>query len=87
MGLGINILKNKIETGGKKESSDNEIPDDLNEMEYLDDAHMDEDQLDENNGNDVQNIVQAEEQQDDNEKSTTNNIDTGNEKNTSGKIE
>ena len=53
MGLGINILKNKIETGGKKESSDNEILDDLNKMEYLDDAHMDEDQLDEKNENDV----------------------------------
>ena len=83
IGSDINILKNKIETGGKKESSDNEIPDDLNEMEYLEEANMDEDQLDEKNENDVQNIVQAEERQDDNEKSTANNIDTGNEKNTS----
>ena len=61
MGSGSNILRNKIETGGKKEASDNEIPEDLNEMEYLDEAHMDEDPLDGQNENDVQNIVQAEE--------------------------
>ena len=37
MGADINILSNKIETAGKKESSDRQIPTDMNEMEYFDD--------------------------------------------------
>ena len=86
MGSDINILKNKIESGGKKEASDNDIPDDLNEMEYFDEAHMDEDQLDERNENDIQNIDQAEEQQDDNENSTASNMDTGHEEKTSEQL-
>ena len=77
MGLGINNLQNKLESGGKKEYSDIEIPEDLNEMEYVDDVHMDEDPLDGENENDGQNLVQKEEREDDNDKSTVNNIDTG----------
>ena len=43
MGSDINILKNKIDSGGTKEESENEIPDDLNKMEYFDEAQLDED--------------------------------------------
>ena len=42
MGSAINILSKKIETGGKKETSDIDIPEDINEMEYLDEDHMDD---------------------------------------------
>ena len=77
MGAGINILSNKIETAGKKESSDRQIPTDMNEMEYFDDDHMDEDPLEGQHESDVQNLVQAEEPENESDKSTPNNMDTG----------
>ena len=43
-GSDINILKNKIDSGGTKEESENDIADDLNEMDYFDEAQLDEDQ-------------------------------------------
>ena len=86
MGSGINILRNKIETAGKKESSDIDIPADMNEMEYLDDGHMDEDPLEGQNESDVQKLVQAEERKNDSDKSTPNNMDKGNENKASEKI-
>ena len=46
---GINILSNKIENAGAKEPSDIDIPADMNDMEYLDDDNMDEDQYEKEN--------------------------------------
>ena len=46
---GINILSNKIENAGAKESSDIDIPADMNDMEYLDDDNIDEDQFEKEN--------------------------------------
>ena len=79
MGSDINIMKNKIESGGTKEESENEIADDLNEMEYFDEAQLDEDHLDDRNGNDVSNIDQAEERHNDKENSIGSNMETGHE--------
>ena len=86
MGSGINILSNKIETAGKKESSDIDIPPDMNEMEYLDDDHMDEDPLEGQNESDEQKLVQAEERKNDSDNSTPNNVDQGDENKASEKI-
>ena len=86
MGLDINILRNKIETAGKKESSDIDLPADMNEMEYFDDDHMDEDPLEGQNESDVQNLVQAEERKNDSDKSTPNNVDKGDENKASEKL-
>ena len=77
IGAGINILSNKIETAGKKESSDRHIPTDMNEMQSFDDDHMDTDPLDEQNDSDEQNLVQAREPENESDKSTTNNVDKG----------
>ena len=86
MGSAINILSNKIETAGKKESSDIDIPPDMNEMEFLDDDHMDEDPLEGQNETDEQKLVQAEEQKNDSDKSTPNKVDKGDENEASEKI-
>ena len=74
MGAGINILSNKIETAEKKESSDIDIPPDMNEMEYLDDDHMDEDPLEGQN------------ESDDSDKSTPKNVGKGDDNKGSEKI-
>ena len=86
MGSAINILSNKIENAGKKESSDIDIPPDMNEMEYLDDDHMDEDPLEGQNESDEQKLVQAEECKNDSDKSTLNKVDKGDENKASEKI-
>ena len=86
MGLAINILSKKIETAGKKESSDIDIPPDMNEMEYLDDDHLDEDPLEGQNESDEQKLVQAEERKNDSDKSKPNNVDKGDENRASEKI-
>ena len=46
---GINILSNKIENAGAKEPSDIDIPPDMNDMDYLDDDKMDEDEYEKEN--------------------------------------
>ena len=86
MGLTINILSYKIESAGKKESSDIDIPPDMNEMEFLDDDHMDEDPLEGQNESDVEKLVQAEEQKNDSDKSTPNKVDKGDENEASEQI-
>ena len=77
MGSGINILSKKIETGGKKETSDIDIPQDMNEMEYLDEDHMDDDPLDGEDAIDDKKLVQAEEWKNDSTKSTQNIVIKG----------
>ena len=85
MGLAINILSKKIETGGKKESSDIDIPHDMNEMEYLDEDHMDADPLEGQDGSDDENLVQAEEWKNDSKNSTPKNVEKGNDNKASEK--
>ena len=77
MRSGINILSKKIETGGKKETSDIDIPQDMNEMEYLDEDHMDDDLLEGQDAIDDEKLVQAEEQKNDSNKSTENIMHKG----------
>ena len=72
MGSAINILSKKIETGGKKETSDIDIPENINEMEYLDEDHMDDDPLEGQDAIDDEKLVQAEERKNDSNKSTQN---------------
>ena len=73
----INILSNKIESEWKKESSVTHIPTDMNKSDDFDDDHMDEDTLQQQNESDVQNLVQAGEPENDSDKSTSNNMDRG----------
>ena len=73
----INILSNKIDNEGKKESSMKQLPTNMNEMESFDNDHMDEDTLQPQNESDVQNLAQAAEPQNESFKSTTSNVDTG----------
>ena len=77
MGSGINILSKKIETGGKKETSDIDIPQDMNEMEYLYEDHMDDDPLEGQDAIDDKKLVQAEERKNDSNKSTQNIVHKG----------
>ena len=77
MGLAINILSKKIETGGKKETSDIDIPEDINEMEYLDENHMEDDPLEGQDVIDDEKLVQAEEWKNDSNKSTQNIVHKG----------
>ena len=77
MGSAINILSKKIETGGKKETSDIDIPKDINEMEYLDEDHMDDDPLEGQDAIDDEKLVQAEEWKNDSNKSTQNIVHKG----------
>ena len=73
----INILSNKIDNEGKKESSVQQLPTNMNEMESFDNDHMDEDTLQPQNESDVQNLAQAVEPQNESFKSTMSNVDTG----------
>ena len=77
MGSGINILSKKIETGGKKETSDIDIPQDMNEMEYLDEDHMDDDPWEGQDAIDDEKLVQTEEWKNDSNKSTQNIVHKG----------
>ena len=77
MGLAINILSKKIETGGKKETSNIDIPQDMNEMECLDEDHMDDDPLEGQDAIDDEKLVQAEERKNDSNKSTQNIMHKG----------
>ena len=77
MGSAINILSKKIETGGKKETSDIDIPENINEMEYLDEDHMDDDPLEGQDEIDDKKLVQAEERKNDSNKSTQNTMHKG----------
>ena len=86
MGSAINILSKKFEHAGKKESSDIDIPPDMNKMEYLDDDHLDEDPLEGQNESDEQKLVQAEEPKNDSDKSKPNNVDKDDENKASEKI-
>ena len=70
MGSAINILSKKIETGGKKETSDIDIAEDINEIEYLDEDHIDDDPLEGQDAIDDKKLVQAEERKNDSNKST-----------------
>ena len=76
MGAGINILRNRIESAGKKQSSDTQISADMNNMDYSDDDHIDEDPLVGKDESDVQNLVQAEEREHVSEKSRPNDVNT-----------
>ena len=77
MGSAINILSKKIETGGKKETSDIDIPEDINEMEYLDEDHMDDDPLEGQDAIADEKLVQAEQWKNDSNKSTQNIVHKG----------
>ena len=77
MGSAINILSKKIETGGKKETSNIDIPEDSNEMEYLDEDHMDDDPLEGQDAIDDEKLVQAEQRKNDSNKSTQNIVHKG----------
>ena len=77
IGSGINILSKKIETGGKKETSDIDIPQDMNEMEYLDEDHMDDDPLEGQDAVDDEKLLQAEERKNNSNKSTQNIMHKG----------
>ena len=77
MGSGINILSKKIETGGKKETSDIDIPQDMNEMGYWDEDHMDDDPWEGQDAIDDKKLVQTEEWKNDSNKSTQNIVHKG----------
>ena len=62
---------------GKKETSDIDIPEDINEMEYLDEDHMDDNPLEGQYAIDDKKLVQAEQRKNDSNKSTQNIMHKG----------
>ena len=62
---------------GKKETSDIDIPEDSNEMEYLDEDHMDDDPLEGQDAIEDKKLVQAEQRKNDSNKSTQNIMHKG----------
>ena len=62
---------------GKKETSNIDIPEDINEMEYLDEDHMDDNPLEGQDAIDDEKLVQAEERKNDSNKSTQNIVHKG----------
>ena len=86
MGAGINILSNKIETAGAKESSNIDIPADMNDMEYLDDDNMDEDPLEEQNESNEEMCEEAEDRKNESDKSKPDDVLEGDEEKSSEKI-